>query len=162
MTCREGHAPKHPDFAEGNTVAMKAGAHSPRVVSPLAAELAAVLVAQRPDLAEHEYSVMAWARTEVQAGLLRSYIDEHGLVDEKGKPRDAMLRHLASFERLASTLRDRLGLDPRSQAALARERMEATRTAFDLEAFQADGRAIIEQRERAELQAAREDSDESG
>lgn len=132
---------------------MKAGHRSPRIVSPLAEELAAALVEIRPDLADFPHAVRGWARTEVQAALLRSWLDDHGVVDDDGKPRDAMLRHLGSFERLAIAQRDRLGLDPRSQAALARERVEASRGAFDLEQFMREGQEALERRQQAEIEA---------
>jgi hypothetical protein len=134
-----------PPFEAGNEAATKHGVWSARRTDPLAAELVAGLVADRPDLSEYPEAVLAWARAEARCLLLADWLLDHGLMDGDGTPRGA-LRYVAQFERLASDLRDRLGLDPRSDAALRRERADAVRSAVDLEGIRARGRAALEAR----------------
>lgn len=128
-----------PAFAPGNEIRVTHGAYSARRVDPIAAELAAALVEARPDLDGHGPAVWAWARAEARCLLLAEHFAD-GMFDTEGNVRAGM-RELVSFERLAADLRSRLGLDPRSQADLARSRAEAARTAVDLEAVRARGRA---------------------
>ncbi len=128
-----------PPFAEGNTVRLRSGAWSARKVDPLTAELVAGLLADRPDLAAWPETVWAWARAEARCLLLAEYQVEAGLIDPKtGDVRSG--RWVGTFERLAADLRGRLGIDPRSEAELARERADASRSAVDLAGIQARGR----------------------
>jgi hypothetical protein len=60
---------------------------------------------------------------------------------------------LRSFERLAAEHRATLGLDPRSEASLARERAAAATLAVDLDALAQRGRAVLTAREQAGLPA---------
>ena len=138
-----GNAPARgytwPPFEPGNTAAVRHGAWSSRKVDPLAAELVAGLLADRPDLAAYPETVMAWARAEARVVILAEHQAEHGLIDDKGEVRGG--RYVAQFERLAADLRARLGLDPRSEAELTRERADATRSAVDLDSIRERGRA---------------------
>jgi len=110
------------DAKPGNTIAKKHGAFSARVVDPVARELVEVVLAQVPYLADLSYepAVWAWARAEARVLVLSAWLDENGTLDESGVPRPA-LKALKDFERLASTARSRLGLDPLSRAQLGRD-----------------------------------------
>jgi hypothetical protein len=132
-----------PPFEPGNTVAVRHGAFSARKVDPLAAELAAGLLADRPALAAYPETVWAWARAEARCLLLGEWIGEHGLVDADGETR-APLRYVAQFERLAVDLRGRLGLDPRSAAEIAKSQADAHLAGFDLDAAIARGREVLD------------------
>jgi hypothetical protein len=55
------------------------------------------------------------------------------------------------FEKLATEGRATLGLDPRSEATLAKERAAAATLAVDLEALAERGRQALEAREQAGL-----------
>lgn len=131
-----------PPFAPGHTLSMRSGIWSARKVDPLAAELAAGLLDERPFLARYPETVWAWARAEARCALLSDWIAEHGLVDAEGVP-SAPLRYVAQFEKLAIDLRARLGLDPRSELDLVRDSAEAERSAVDLDALRARGRAAM-------------------
>src|SRR5687767_10257374 len=120
-----------PPFSPGNTVSYRHGAHSGRAIDPIALDLAAGLVVERPDLDRFPEAVMAWARAEARCILLHEHQATHGLLDDDGEVRGG--RYVAQFERLAADLRARLGLDPRSEAELARARADATRSAVDLD-----------------------------
>lgn len=154
---RSRGGPQHPDggpspargyrwepFAEGNVVSLRHGAHAARKVDPLAAELATGLLVDRPDLERFPEVLLAWARAEARCILLAEWQLEHGLIDDDGNVRGG--RYVAQFERLASDLRSRLGLDPRSEAELLRDRAEAERSVVDLDAIRARGRAALETR----------------
>ena len=89
-------------FQPGNALSVRHGAHSERVIGPLAAELAGFLVEQYPDLAEPRYrfSVNAWSRAEARAALLSLFLDAQGIVhtdgDQKGEPRDGLFARVGS------------------------------------------------------------------
>jgi hypothetical protein len=105
-----------------NTIAQKHGAWSDRIVDPVARDLVGVVGEHVPYLADPSYepAVWAWARAEARVLVLTKWLDEHGTLDENGVPRPA-LSALKDFERLASTARSRLGLDPLSRAQLGRD-----------------------------------------
>ena len=95
---------------------------------------------------------MAWGRAEARCALLADWQLTHGLVDDEGNVRGG--RYIAQFERLAIELRSRLGLDPRSEAELARDRVEVERTVTDLDGLRIRGRAVLAARvgELAEIE----------
>jgi hypothetical protein len=111
-----------PQIKKGETLALKHGAWADRVVDPVAKELVGVVLAQVGYLGDPSYepAVWAWARAEARVLVLAKWLDESGTLDEHGVPRPA-LAALKDFERLASTARSRLGLDPLSRAALGRD-----------------------------------------
>jgi len=132
-----------PTATAGNTIAVKSGAYSPRVVEPLAVEILGELVAARPDLAAYPGEIAALARLEARAALLDRDLAARGLYDKRGKLRDSALREWRACERQAADLRRELGLSPRSEAALRRDQVAAVATAVDLEAVRAAGRATV-------------------
>ena len=143
-----------PPFPPGNLVQLTHGARTPRVYGELAQTLAAGLAADRPDLAGYPEAVAAWATAEAQAALLRRHVAGVGPLDpDTGQPRDAVLTWLNRTEGAAARHRTALGLDPRSEAALARERAAASVLAVDLDALAERGRVVLAERERAGLPA---------
>jgi hypothetical protein len=128
----------------------KHGARSPRHVDPVAAELAAALLEDRPDLAGYPEAVMAWARAESRCILLADYHARVGFLDDDGQVRGG--KHVAAFETQAANLRVRLGLDPLADAQLRKQQAEALVAATDLEGIRERGRAALERR-RAQLAA---------
>ncbi len=81
-----------PPFEVGNGAALNHGAFSPRVFEPVARELAAGLVAARPDLEPYAFAVAAWAEAEARAALLREHLTSRGMFDEHGAVREGPLR----------------------------------------------------------------------
>lgn len=133
-----------PPFTPGNLAPVTHGARSPRVYGDLAQRLAAGLAEDRPDLAAYPEAVAAWATAEAQAALLRRHVAEVGPLDsESSKPREALLLWLTRLESAAARHRATLGLDPRSEAALARERAAASVLAVDLDALAERGRQAL-------------------
>ena len=118
----KGEVRRWVDAEAGNTIAQKHGAFSDRVTDPVAKELVGVVLAQVSYLGDPSYepAVWAWARAEARVLVLAKWLDENGTLDENGVPRPA-LSALKDFERLASTARSRLGLDPLSRAQLGRD-----------------------------------------
>jgi len=134
-----------PAFTNGNLARLTHGAYSDRRVNPIARELAQGLISARPDLEEHPAAVWSWARAESRCLLLEAWLDEHGFIDEDGRmPAAAQLT--TRFEKLALSLRTRLGLDPQSQAQLQSSRADAARTTYDLEALTDRGREAMVER----------------
>jgi hypothetical protein len=136
-----------PPARAGNTLALKHGAHSPRLYEPIARDLVAAVLDERQDLAPYAHAVEAWADAEARAALLREHLANVGMLDAEGAPREGLLRWLTRFEKRAEASRQRLGLDPRSHAELLRQRVEAQRSAVDLDGLRARGAQIIDSRE---------------
>lgn len=135
-------------YAEGNVERMAAGHRAPRVYSQVAAALVVGLIEQRPELASYPETLASWSDAEARAALLRKHLDDIGMIDTDGTPRESLLRQLERFERRAADARARLGLDPRSEAELALLRARAMREgqlapAVDLDALRAQGRAVL-------------------
>lgn len=148
-------------FEKHNEVSIRSGAHSRRRVDPLATELVAGLLEDRPDLAGFPETVWAWGRAEARCWLLAEYHAEHGLFDEKGNVRGG--QYVGQFEKLAAHLRSTIGLDPRSEAELAKVRVDATHASFDLDVLRAKGREVIEAHEaKRDVPAALEVDNEDG
>jgi hypothetical protein len=157
MTCRPGHAAKHPDFATGNFDGERHGALSPRRVSPLAAEHARQTVEAAPWLSRPAFArlVASLAWVEAQIDRVRTYIAERGgPLDADGNPLPAA-NYLDRLEARASNLRARAGLDPLSLANLLRTTSELSdaHSADVLEALRAEGRKLLAAHE-ARLAAA--------
>lgn len=140
-----GHGPK--TGVPGNAAALTAGHRSPRVYGAVAAELAAELLAVRPDLDDYPAAVARWAEHEARALLLRRHLAEVGELDEDGQPRDSLLRWLSTFENNAEKAAALLGLDPRSHVALIRERASAGLVSMSLESIAAAGRDALRARQ---------------
>lgn len=131
---------------------LRHGARSARFVDTVAAELAAALFDDRPDLADYPEAVAAWARHETMVLLYAEYHARLGSpFDEDGNVVGGSYYFTA--EKAAQRMRERLGLDPRADAELQSARAQAVHLVADLEAIRARGRAVIEQR-RAELGVA--------
>ncbi|MCM1012712.1 hypothetical protein BC102111_00779 [Brevibacterium casei CIP 102111] len=141
-------SPKHSDFSENNTVNLQSGYRSPRVYSAVSAALVAGIVDDRPDLRKYPEALAAWADAEARAALLRRHLDEIGIIDDDGQPRTSLVNMLRWFENSATSARDRLGLDPRSEAELSLLRAKAVRegtsSAVDLDALVEKGREVLD------------------
>ena len=137
-------------FRPGNRAAVTHGAFAPRVFGPIAEALTSALLEERPHLERWPAAVVAWADAEARCEVLRGFLDEHGMLDDRGRPRPAV-ELLLRFERQADRARQRLGLDPRSDAQLARETAEATSSVADLDAVRAAGREALRRAEGVEV-----------
>ncbi|MGP4975975.1 hypothetical protein [Brachybacterium tyrofermentans] len=161
---RRGRPPKtppgtetgtRPPFAPGNTVNLRSGHRSPRVYGELAQHLTAGLLEDRPDLAVYPEAVAAWATLEAQTALLRRHAAEVGVIDPVTEtPRESLLTLLPRLEKQAAAHRARLGLDPRAEAQLARERAAASVLAVDLDSLAQRGREALDAREQAGIEPA--------
>jgi len=142
---------QRPPFQPGNMARLSHGARTPRVYGELAKHFAAGLLEERPDLAAYPEAVARWATAEAQATLMRRHFEDVGTIDpETGEPRSS-LHWLRTFEKLAKEMAEPLGLDPVSEARLAKERAAAATLSHDLDGLMARGRAIREARENAAL-----------
>lgn len=159
---RRGRPPKtppgngtRPPFAPGNTVNLRSGHRSPRVYGELAQHLTAGLLEDRPDLAVYPEAVAAWATLEAQTALLRRHAAEVGVIDPVTEtPRESLLTLLPRLEKQAAAHRARLGLDPRAEAQLARERAAASVLAVDLDSLAQRGREALDARDAAGIEPA--------
>jgi hypothetical protein len=136
--------PKAADYVA--SISTRHGAGSPRRVDPIAQALAAELLERRPDLAKYPEALLAWSRAESRCLLLESWFAEHGLVDPATGKATADQSLLSSSERLAMQLRERLGLDPKSEAELANVQADAARNVVDVSALRERGRQALRAR----------------
>jgi hypothetical protein len=142
-----------PPFTEGHTLSLRHGARSDRFVEPLAQAFLDALLADRPDLAAYPEAVAAWATSEARVERLRVWHGRVGFVDyAEGRVRAA--HDTLAFEKQAQHLRERLGLDPRADAELAKTRSEAILTQVDLEGIRQRGREALAKRQALDAAAA--------
>lgn len=134
---------KWADFTKGHEVTLRHGVHSPRKVDPVAAELVTGLISDRPDLERFPEVVMAWARAEARCLLADEWMVDHPPHTDEGQRLQSWVHRV---ETQAQKLRERLGLDPKAEAELARERADAHHATFDLEVIRARGREALEAR----------------
>jgi hypothetical protein len=138
-----------PPFEEGNKAALRHGAYSVEVYGEVARELVSGVLADRPQLDRYRTAVAAWADVEARCLVLREWLAEHGTLDGDGNPRPAA-ELLNKLEGRADKARQRLGLDPKADADLARATADAHHAAADLEAVRAAGRRALEAAEVVE------------
>ncbi|MGH3254839.1 MAG: hypothetical protein ACRDOU_05420 [Streptosporangiaceae bacterium] len=138
---------RHPDFEPGNSVALRHGAYSERLIAPGAEALKRELLAD-PDLPAYlrlpqfSHAVDAYCRVQWRCMQLDEYIGqltfEETLTDrtelDETEERDggSLVRHSVNkrlesaqeisrrWEALAANLRSKLGLDPAAAAKLGR------------------------------------------
>jgi phage terminase small subunit len=159
MTCREGHPAKYPDFTSNNQIARKHGVWA----SDVGAEARKVVTDLLPASDVERYPAVALVFAEVWVRWRRALadIDRRGMVIGNGETLRAhpLLVYADRFERNLLDLCGRFGLDPRSEAGLARDRAEATRVVADLEGVRAAGRAARLAAEARMVEAPDDDSD---
>lgn len=141
---------QHPPFEPGNTLAMRHGAFTSRIVEPRAAELVAAVL-DEPDVAylaapSYRPALHAWARAEAQIERLTAWLNGRAPDDEDAASARAQLERA---EGRAAAARTRLGLDPLSRARLGRDVASAR---VDIAQVLADERDRQE-RQRAALPA---------
>ena len=113
---------------------------SPRRVDPIAEELVTAVLEDRPDLSRYPEALWAWGRSEARCLLFDSYLQDHEPWSEEGLKVAGWVHRVESS---AQRMRERLGLDPKAESELARERAEATHASFDLEKLRERGREVI-------------------
>jgi hypothetical protein len=132
-------------FEPGNVASLRHGAFSPRVVQPVADQIAAQLPSVAPWAggAAFAATVASWAHAEAQAAILRAFLDEHGLLDDDGEPRPATVL-LERVEGRAAKLRTELGLTPLALVRLlgGLSGVDAEAASSGLAALKAQGRQI--------------------
>jgi hypothetical protein len=136
-----------PPFGPGNTVGLRHGANSTRMIAPIARALAEDLAAQAPWTASAGFVgvVASWAWAEAQAALLRGWIDEHGMLDDAGEDTGAV-KALDRVERRLDKARDALGLSPQALGRLlqtAASVATATGDTESLASLREEGRRIL-------------------
>lgn len=146
MNAPEGWVPdfpgQRPPFTEGNELAVKHGAGSPRRRDPIAQALAAELLLDEAvaylRAPRYAAAVQAWAVAEAKVALVAEWLDGMGMDEQtqSGQGRTSPLELWRKLDGTAATHRARLGLDPLSAARLglsvAQTRQADTATALTL------------------------------
>jgi len=136
-----------PPAEPGNLLALKHGAFS-RYVIPEADELATVVLDSTAHLGDADAAaVRDYAIAQVRAWRLAAWVEQHGVLDARGRISDAAAELRRWLDR-AEKARGRLGLDPVSRAALAVDEITARRNAGAMAREElAEGRRLREQAE---------------
>lgn len=151
MTCREGHAARHPDFEPGNRLGLRHGAFSPAVLDEHVAEALPAFLDDNPHLDEPGFrlSVERFLRLEVRARLLHRYAAEVSADRGVDKVPARIWTEATAADNAATKLGSQLGVDPLSRARIMRETADAGKNADGLTAIAAlaeQGRAARERR----------------
>jgi phage terminase small subunit len=141
VTCRPGHSPKFPDFEPGNQLARRHGVFAADATDEARQVVADLLSGE--DIERYPAVALVFAEVWIRWRRALADIDRRGMVlgdgvDAKPHP---LLSYASRFEATLLDLSGRFGLDPRSEAGLARDRADATRSVADLEGVRASGRA---------------------
>lgn len=155
MTCRPGHAPKHPDFAEGNTMALRHGAYSVQAIADKAVEVHNELLRVAPWLDEERYapSLLRYLQAAAREALA------HRALTNNPKFNARLLEACTAASRLAWSFADELGLTPAGHARLKVLLADAVSAEVSVAELAARGKAIRERRltemsrETAEIRA---------
>jgi hypothetical protein len=109
---------QRPPFERGNTLSLKHGARSPRLVGRRAGEIAERLAALVPGYDDsHAPTVELLARELARIELADEWLDEHGIIDAEGQPA-GILKMRSVWTNSAARLASDLGLNPMQQARL--------------------------------------------
>jgi hypothetical protein len=108
-----------PPFEDGNTAAERHGAMRSQKLAAIAQELEEGILLEAPWCGRpaFQHAVRAWSYAEASCVLYREWFAEHGLADDEGEPLPGLVRWDRAESR-ASTLRQRLALDPNALASL--------------------------------------------
>lgn len=157
MTCRPGHAPKHPDFEPGNSAALKFGVYSPVVIEAKAAEVHAELLRVAPWCDEERYlpSVLRYLQATAREQLA------HEAIANSSKVSPRLFEVATACARLAWVMADQLGLTPAGHARLKVLVADATSAEAGLADLAERGRQIRERR-AAQLAADGNDGESAG
>ncbi len=123
---------QRPPFEPGNEAAVTHGARSQKKVEQLAAQIDADLLTRAPWVSEYGEALKAYGRAEAVARMLFNDIAKVGAYDGKGEFRATIFARWATSENTAAKLRDALGLTPRSEAQVARDRAAAAASSVDV------------------------------
>lgn len=113
---------QRPAFEVGNTAGQRHGAYSTELVREDAAQMLADLQAKgAPWLNTVDGpELQAWLNAEAALRRVQAYLEEHGWLDDKGKPRPAS-ELWSRLDRAAARARASLGFNPSARAALGRD-----------------------------------------
>lgn len=123
---------QRPPFREGNEAAVTHGARSQRKVEELARQIDADLLTRAPWVAEYPEALKAYGRAESVARMLFNDIAKVGVYGSKGEFRASILARWATAENTAARHREALGLTPKSEAQVARDRAVAASASVDV------------------------------
>lgn len=144
MSCRPGHAPRHPDFVAGNTAHLVHGADSPRAIAARAEEVHEELLRYAPWVDQPHYlpTVHRYLQAAAREALLHEFIAK--VSDEQGvhKVPVRTWEQVTAAARLAHSMAGDLGLTPMGEAKLRAIAGSATATELSIADLQERGAQI--------------------
>lgn len=139
---------QRPPFEHGNAAAVTHGSRSKKRVEEIAKQIDDDLVNRAPWTLEYPEALRAYGRAEAVAKMLLADLAKVGMYDGDGSFRASVIARWATAENTAARLREALGLTPKSEAEVARDRAAAASLAagVNLDALAARGRAALDAR----------------
>ncbi|MGA7419287.1 MAG: hypothetical protein WBW80_14930 [Acidimicrobiales bacterium] len=158
MTCRPGHAPRHPDFEPGNTFSLVHGADSPRAIAERAEEIHGALLDAAPYLDEPRFlpAVSRYLQAAAREALLHQHIVDTSDAKGPGAVSSRLWEQATAAARLSAKLGSDLGLDPLGHARIRALSVGAEATQAGLSDLRERGRKHVERR-NAELKGNDDD-----
>ena len=117
-------------FQPGHFKALKHGAHSPRIIVPMAAEIANDLMQRHERLRDPLYreQLLEYSKLMAQVNRFEVYLDKVGEIFESGEKAGQVrpaAEYLLKARKQASNIADRLGLTPLANARLGKDTASA-------------------------------------
>lgn len=139
---------QRPPFEPGNEAAVTHGARSRRKVEEIARQIDDDLLTRAPWVRDFPEALGAYGRAEAVARMIFADLAKVGLYDGNGQFRASLVGRWATAENTAARQREALGLTPKSEAEVARDRAAAASLAagINLDALAARGRAALDAR----------------
>jgi hypothetical protein len=115
VTCRPGHAPRHPDFEPGNELSLKFGGYSARRIGQRAAEVTEELVTLYPHLhaAGFVYALSGAGMARTRLEILHAEVEERAAA---GRLNTRIIEDTNAADNRDAARFAAIGGDPRSQA----------------------------------------------
>lgn len=112
------YAVRRPDFKPGQVLSLRHGARSDRAITPVAQRVAQLLASIAPALAAYPMQIDLCSRTYAPLLLIDAYLDEVGVLDESGVPRERLLKQRSALVREVRAQLREMGLTRKAAAEL--------------------------------------------
>jgi hypothetical protein len=105
-------------FKPGHVLSLRHGVFSERAITPVAQRVAELVLSIAPAMAAYPLEVDLYSRTYGVVLLIDAELDRIGVLDERGGPRESLLKWRSSFARQAMSQLREMGLTRKAAAEL--------------------------------------------